>query len=1236
MGGPLTLKKIVNDLGAQGFKLSNGHIGDWRTGRSAPSDRHQPTALALIRYLHGEAGKRSPDYQPISPGGWRSYLQAAQQAGKTRQGGSGPRINATSRGRFFGHAAEVKQYIQPRDFSGRLQELDALSAFAADRRSQGDSYALWQADPWSGKSALLAWFVLQYLPAGVDVVPYFITRRLGTEHPDTFRTTVSRQLADLVGRGAPSRLEDLYEAAARAGRALGRTLLLVVDGLDAAAEPRDGGWSIAAMLPKELPPGMRVVVSGRRNPPLPSDVPPDHPLRDPAIVRRLTASPEARVIRDMVKNDLDALLKDRELGRRLLGLLTVARGSLSGEELAELIGADTLPYDVMELLHGVTGRSMRPDDSDHLALRGPDWGDDPALRTYVLAHDELPRVAAQHLGRAQLAKAEGILHAWADRYRREGWPEHTPNYLLTGYTRLVQHSGGPDRLASLVSDFRRRQRQVAGLGSDLALADIELAAEAATGDTPDSLAVLAGAAASRSFLLRHSRTLPRDIPRALARLGDARRARALALASPYPSSKAATLAEVARVLADSGHKQARGTAREAVAWANTARRQAPLLIAGDEEAEAVVAQAALALIATGQDEDGIELLRGTRGSNTARYEAWAQAAGLLAPRQPAGAAHLLDELEHQAEEAAERAAEDTAEDPATAIQLWALLAAAAPDRRERLHDRILGHAWDCWAASQDLRDLDVLSIAASALAGPRPEEAVALAGLAGQRIESVCRTPASVSVEDRAHIECGFRLTLVRLVRALTETGASSDRVRQLLEGVPEEFRQGYAKADFVDVVITHAETADGAAEADHSDDSDGSDDSEDLAVAQAQRLAREAVALAERDREAEARQRLDHALALLPEIDTGAGHALPWLPSLTGALARVGLPQDAEVLAGKLATPGNRARALAEASMAAGASGREADARRLADEAARAAVEGPEAGVGAWAVSAQALALVGEGGAADDLIARTEPAERARKTSWRQEAGRGRVVVAAGLAAHDPAAAARIVDAARARLEATKTLPGRAAALLAHLGELTAAAAETDEPCRDRLRQAIGDARAEAPTNPQEWQAATVLVDAVLRIGDGEDVRTQLDWLERDARVGRTGQFPMAGLAVLYALLGDTDAATRAAERIEDPQGRAAAFAAVAGHLARVPPRLTPAKYPAGPDPFTQTLRVLALAAAPDVPGAVVTTAAFLRRAVTGPGWHTALPVLAELAPEGVARIRDITFAYLGIESTA
>ena len=42
--------------------------------------------------------------------------------------------------------------------------------------------------------------------------------------------------------------------------------------------PGSGLPSIAACLPKRPPPGLRVIVAGRPDPPLPADVDPDHPL----------------------------------------------------------------------------------------------------------------------------------------------------------------------------------------------------------------------------------------------------------------------------------------------------------------------------------------------------------------------------------------------------------------------------------------------------------------------------------------------------------------------------------------------------------------------------------------------------------------------------------------------------------------------------------------------------------------------------------------------------------------------------------------------------------------------------------------------------------------------------------------------------------------------------------------------------------------------------------------------
>ncbi|MFI5619007.1 hypothetical protein [Streptomyces sp. NPDC051567] len=1240
-----TQGNVVDALKKRHFVVSDRSISDWRHGRSVPSDRHQPTLWALVKYLEDEAARVSPDYRPNSKRHWRSLLAAADHGRKSRQGGSGPQSHADSGGRFYGDEAEVRQHFLPRDFSDRLDVLNTLSAFTTDRDAQAPSYTFVQAGPWAGKSALLAWFVLPYRPAGVDVVPYFIARRLGTDHPDTFRTTMCRQLATLVGKRAPSGLESLYEAAARASSSLGRTLLLVVDGLDEAAAPQDGGLSIAAMLPKALPPGMRVVVAGREHPPLPADVPEDHPLRDPAVVRRLTVSPVASVIRDMVMRDLQTLLKDREVGRPLLALLAAARGALSGEDLARLMGSTTLPYDVVELLGSVAGRSMRPDVTDHLAPSGPVWGDDPALRTYVLAHDELRRVASQNFGTDGLAEYEGRLHRWADRYRERGWPDDTPNYLLTGYSRLARESGEPGRLAGLVFDPRRQRRQVAGLGLDLALADIELAAGTATDDTPESLNVLAAAALSRTLLLRQARSLPRDIPRALAYLGDVRRARTLALELPHPGAKARALADVACALAgiegdDQARKAAQETARESLRWAVAARRQTSAWGVGGDEAEAAVARAAAALMGTGQEEAGADVLRRTRGLSAERYEAWTDAATLLSSNQPALASQLLDELEEEVEALAELAEPADAADRATPVQLWAALALAAPDRADHLHDRILEHARAVWAGSRPLAYLDVLSLAASALAAARPDDARALVALAAERVEWACRQTTSLSAPDRAHAELGFGLTLVRFVRAQMDTGTPAERVRELLEGVPEDLRgtctdRGQDQdpdrdgVDFADSIIARANTAYDTGGIGDSDDSDNDE------AGESGRLAREAVAFAEQGREQEARHCLDQALSLLSETGVGAEASLPWLSALAGALVRDGATADADTLVAALSGPGERVRAVAAMSMAHADSGRAAEARRLAQEAAyeaaRIAAEATDDPT--WAFAAQALAHAGEGDMALDLIEGTKPKQPARRGLWRLGAVKARVAVAEGLAAHDPAAAGKIVDDVREGLEATRDLPRRLAALLGELGALLTASARADGPCRERLSSAVNGARDYTREDQQEWLPRTVLVDAVLRAGEGRDVDVQLEWLARAGSIGHEEQFPTAGVAVLHALLGDTEAAWRTVARTADPERRATGFASVAGHLARVPVQLAPTAHGGGPDPFTLVLRALALAASKDAPDDGPQAGRFLREALKSPDWYSVLPVLARMAAAAVPQLRDITFASLGLE---
>lgn len=941
-GKQLTLRDLV-ELGVpHGFKVADSTLSGWLTGPSVPTrERHVRYVLnLLIPLLESRAAQRSKAHQRTGTETWRARRDAAQAIRKSGQGGRGPRIGAASPGWLRGTSTQALQDVLPHEFVDREEELDELAAFPA-APDGGPAYVWWQADAWAGKTALLAWFATRRLPAGVDAVHHFIAGRLGTNRREDFLLALGEQLASVAGRklraaerGRPEALPALVEEAAKASAGRHRRLLLIVDGLDEDADAAPGGKSIAALLPKQPPYGMRVIVSGRANPQVPQDVAEGHPLRDPGIVRRLAASPAAQVIRDTALQELDALLEDERVGSPLLGLLVAAQGALTGADMAEL--AEVRPHDVAKRLRSVIGRNMAPTDNDVLMLGAARDPDDDARQTFVLAHEELYRAAAAALGKRELATYEARLHAWADEYRNEGWPEDTPNYLLTGYTRLVRHGGDTDRLADLVLDPWRQRRLVQGSGADVALADLALVAPPDADGPPPSLATAARAAMSREWLLPHTRPLPRSVARTVARLGDVRRARALAGASPDASAKAVHFADVARVLAGTGHKEAGDAAREAGEWARTGLRQAGTFGYAGDEVEAAAGRAALALMATDQVPAGLELLRVIRGSSTARYEAWAEAAAFLAPDHPESAAELLDELE---DEAADLVEEPAAEGAAAAVQIWEIVATAAPDRTDRLQDRILEHAHAVWDAAPTLENVSVLAAAASALSQDRLEEATSLAALAHRHVSALLLPGTEpLSPADAFHLEFGFRHTLARLAAALTDIGMPEDQVgRRLLEpleprlpGGPEDWSEHLGDMD------------------------EGGADSE------AERLAEEAFRLAELGNDPEAKHRLDEALALLPTTGRGTGRAPRWIPALAAALVRIDAADDVEPLLTPWQEPADRARAYAASALAYADLDRLDDARRIAERAAQAA--GGATPDSTWAHVAQALACAGEG----------------------------------------------------------------------------------------------------------------------------------------------------------------------------------------------------------------------------------------------------------------------------------
>ncbi|KQX59118.1 MULTISPECIES: hypothetical protein [unclassified Streptomyces] len=450
---------------------------------------------------------------------------------------------------------EQVRRIAPPELVGREAELVELAEFC--RADSGPAYAYWRAEAWAGKTALMAWFALDP-PPGVRIVPFFVTARLGAQNDvAAYTDVVLEQLAELAGEGLPALLTAatreahllrLYTSAAEACAARGERLVLLVDGLDEDRGVTTGAdaRSIAGLLPY----GLRVIVSGRPNPPLPADVPENHPLRDPAVVRPLAPSPSARAIRVEAERELKRLLEAGGLPYELLALVTAAGGGLTADDLAELTGA--VPYRVRDVLRTGPGRTF--------ARRS---------EAYLLAHEELVVRAREMLGDRELDRWRAVLHDWAGRRRERGWPDDTPDYLLHGYVPMLRAAGDAERLVACAVDERRHARLLAVTGGDAAaLAEIGAAEDAVLGraeaegsvvvesavEAEGSVVAALRLATARAALLRGSGSVPVSLLAGWVAVG--RPDRAVALARSLEGDRVVEgLCVVAEKLLDAGERE---------------------------------------------------------------------------------------------------------------------------------------------------------------------------------------------------------------------------------------------------------------------------------------------------------------------------------------------------------------------------------------------------------------------------------------------------------------------------------------------------------------------------------------------------------------------------------------------------------------------------------------------------------------------------------------------------------
>lgn len=435
------------------------------------------------------------------------------QAG-TVHGGIHVAMGHPARSAYLAHV----QALAPSELSDRQAELATLAAFCTSD-STTRSYLWWKAGAWSGKSALLSWFVL-HPPPRTRLVAFFVTSRLPHQNNRrAFVENVLDQLHDISGEPrhpdlTPStreaHLRRMLTAVAEQCQQQDEHFTLLVDGLDEdrGVDGSPDAHSIAALLPES---GIRVIVASRPVPDLPEDVPPHHPLRRSAVIEPLSPSPHATVARDAMIRDLKRLLTGTALSRDILGFVTAAGGGLSARDLIELTGAST--WQVQEELRTVAGRSF----SQHP-------GKPPV---YVLAHDELIGMAVEMLA-PELEGYRDRIHQWADSYRSRQWPPDTPHYLLDGYTSTLIDAGDLPRLLTYVTEPARQDLMHATTGQDLAALDEIQGAQAVLLRQADpDIAALTRLSVHRTSLYLRNDWIPVALPSIWAMVGEYDHAEAL-------------------------------------------------------------------------------------------------------------------------------------------------------------------------------------------------------------------------------------------------------------------------------------------------------------------------------------------------------------------------------------------------------------------------------------------------------------------------------------------------------------------------------------------------------------------------------------------------------------------------------------------------------------------------------------------------------------------------------------
>ncbi|NJC81488.1 ATP-binding protein [Planosporangium mesophilum] len=335
-------------------------------------------------------------------------------------------------------------------FEGREPELDELVEFCT---TDDDQRLLVVGERYSGKSALMAEFFVNAEAPDTVRLGYFVppNQRQDARSEAMVRHLVRQAYLLTTGEELhidstnPGRLRELLATCVGQARQDGRSVVLVVDGIDEDVSDRLQEQTMISVLGELSVPGLKVIVSAWSD-------------RIPGAAAGWRQLPVRRTeyLAECLKQmeaELESLF-DQAPTRGILQYLTFGFGAFQADELAQLTGGS---------VRAIRKTLICSEERVFSAVREPG-----EARRWAFAHPKYAEVAralfdesagawpAGELTSAAAVSAEAEteirLEAWAGSFRNAGWPTETPRYLLTHYPESLAERGDLTRLCQLLFD----------------------------------------------------------------------------------------------------------------------------------------------------------------------------------------------------------------------------------------------------------------------------------------------------------------------------------------------------------------------------------------------------------------------------------------------------------------------------------------------------------------------------------------------------------------------------------------------------------------------------------------------------------------------------------------------------------------------------------------------------------------------------------------------------------------